>query len=298
MTIQIIQDNVDSRAKFHKFSDGASYIQFEPKESADTFVLTIVNEPADTIPWIIDTVNLILAQVKYEPQTKILHLPYFPFARADRSFEKGNANILEYFATSLSIGEWDEVVTNDVHNRAALEESLTSIFGTTKLVEKTQSECFYYTSRMLMFAELLPIKSLKYNKENVIFAAPDKGASHKTRELAAIYSVGYMQCAKERDVTTGWIKSFSIEEYFGACTVVGKDVIIVDDICDGGATFQILAKSLKELGARSVTLYVTHGIFAKGLEVFRPYVDYIMCYQTVMNYVIVDDIYNYNKGVK
>jgi phosphoribosylpyrophosphate synthetase len=54
--------------------------------------------------------------------------------------------------------------------------------------------------------------------------------------------------------------------------------------------------SLKELGAKTVTLYVTHGIFSKPLEEFKPYIDYIMCFQTVMNYVTLADIVKYNKG--
>jgi len=41
--------------------------------------------------------------------------------------------------------------------------------------------------------------------------------------------------------------------------------MIVDDICDGGATFILLAKELYAAGAKEVNLFVTHGIFSKGL---------------------------------
>ena len=40
----------------------------------------------------------------------------------------------------------------------------------------------------------------------------------------------------------------------------------MDDICDGGATFVQLAKKLKEQGAESVSLFVTHMIACKGLQ--------------------------------
>ena len=44
-----------------------------------------------------------------------------------------------------------------------------------------------------------------------------------------------------------------------------RRILIVDDICDGGATFVGLAKELRAAGAKKVYLYVTHGIFSKGL---------------------------------
>jgi phosphoribosylpyrophosphate synthetase len=44
-----------------------------------------------------------------------------------------------------------------------------------------------------------------------------------------------------------------------------KRVLIVDDICDGGKTFELLAKDLYNAGAEEVNLFVTHGLFSKGL---------------------------------
>jgi ribose-phosphate pyrophosphokinase len=57
--------------------------------------------------------------------------------------------------------------------------------------------------------------------------------------------------------------------------VNGKTVLIIDDICDGGKTFLELGKKLKELGAKSVLLHVTHGIFSKGRDAMFPYVDVV-----------------------
>lgn len=45
-----------------------------------------------------------------------------------------------------------------------------------------------------------------------------------------------------------------------------KTVMILDDICDGGRTFIEAVKHLREAGAKRVELYVTHGIFSKGVE--------------------------------
>ena len=51
--------------------------------------------------------------------------------------------------------------------------------------------------------------------------------------------------------------------------IQNKTILIIDDICDGGMTFKLTAERLKELGAKEVHLYVTHGIFSKGLETLR-----------------------------
>jgi ribose-phosphate pyrophosphokinase len=53
----------------------------------------------------------------------------------------------------------------------------------------------------------------------------------------------------------------------------GKDCFIVDDYCDGGRTFTNLANQLKNFGARTVSLCVTHGLFSYGTDL--PDIDMI-----------------------
>jgi ribose-phosphate pyrophosphokinase len=50
--------------------------------------------------------------------------------------------------------------------------------------------------------------------------------------------------------------------------------VITDDICDGGMTFIHVAQRLKALSAERVVLFVTHGIFSKGLGVFDGLIDH------------------------
>ena len=60
---------------------------------------------------------------------------------------------------------------------------------------------------------------------------------------------------KHRDWRTGKIQKL---ELVGAEKVKGRTVLIVDDICSRGGTFTHTAKALKEAGAESIFLYVTH----------------------------------------
>ena len=54
----------------------------------------------------------------------------------------------------------------------------------------------------------------------------------------------------------------------------GKNLLIVDDICDGGRTFIELAKVLRDYEPSRIDLYVTHGIFSKGFEIFEDLIDH------------------------
>lgn len=53
----------------------------------------------------------------------------------------------------------------------------------------------------------------------------------------------------------------------------GKDLYIVDDICDGGGTFTILSKELKKRNCGKVNLIVSHGIFSKGEAPLKENID-------------------------
>lgn len=52
---------------------------------------------------------------------------------------------------------------------------------------------------------------------------------------------------------------------------------MVDDLADGGRTFNLLAAELKNQGAAKVFLYVTHAQFNYGFEELKQNIDHIFC---------------------
>lgn len=95
--------------------------------------------------------------------------------------------------------------------------------------------------------------------------APDKGATGRVEALAGILGVDVVYGTKKRDPQSG--------KLFG--TVIPRlprgHYLVVDDICDGGATFNAVA-DVAGACAATLDLYVTHGIFSKGLgELLRRY---------------------------
>lgn len=114
---------------------------------------------------------------------------------------------------------------------------------------------------------VLPFKVVRQVIDTIAYPSlvcPDKGAVPRVRLISQTVG-GFDQvihCQKIRVQATGELKGFEVLDK-SLCS--GKHVLIVDDICDGGGTFVGLAKELRKAGAKKVFLYVTHGIFSKGL---------------------------------
>ena len=73
--------------------------------------------------------------------------------------------------------------------------------------------------------------------------------------------------------------------------VEGKDCIILDDIIDSAGTICNAADKIIDLGAKSITAYVTHGVLTgKAIERINK--------SKLSELVITDTIYNNSKSVK
>jgi len=102
------------------------------------------------------------------------------------------------------------------------------------------------------------------DKTNYLIVSPDAGAYKKIFKLCQ--HIGYndhiVLCNKIRNVATGQILSNTCD----TDDFDGKDLYIIDDICDGGGTFVMLANELKKRNCGKIFLIVSHGIFSKGVE--------------------------------
>lgn len=96
---------------------------------------------------------------------------------------------------------------------------------------------------------------------------PDLGAVKRATALAEVLNIPTIQGLKHRDVATGKLSGFSLssDDLSAFETRKDKHVLVADDLCDGGWTFTGLAE---EIQAEEMTadLYVSHGIFSKGLD--------------------------------
>jgi ribose-phosphate pyrophosphokinase len=163
----------------------------------------------------------------------------------DRAIGPGQPFTLEVLAGILkaACAEANDIRILDPHSSVTLD-----------LIPRSQA----------IHADSLVRKVLARMAGNPTIVIPDKGAIERTNSLLSRINAKneVAQCSKVRDMATGKLSGFSLDKG----DVNGKDCLIVDDICDGGWTFTGTAKVLREHGAKSVSLCVTHGIFSKGID--------------------------------
>jgi ribose-phosphate pyrophosphokinase len=175
-----------------------------------------------------------------------LYLWYVPYARQDRACCKGEPFSVRVMAKIINSLNFKRVVIADPHS-----DVTPALLDRCHII--TQADIIHqfeaFTKRVL---------------QGVTFVAPDAGSNKKTTTLAAYYGhADFIRADKRRDLNTGKI----LETIVYADDLKGQDVVIADDLVDGGKTFTELAQVLKRKGAGKVILYATHGIFSKGTKV-------------------------------
>lgn len=194
------------------------------------------------------------------PTLKItLIIPYMPYARQDRVCAIGDAFGIEVFGNVLQLMSLvNKIVTLDIHSQAGLSV-LQGICGDVGNVEQHD-----IISKIPFMCDLL-------SHDDVVLVSPDKGAVGKCLKLVNCFSgLKLVRGDKKRCPQTGGLTGFTVESDY---PLAGKRAVIVDDICDGGWTFTGIAGALRDAGCSHVSLYVTHGIFSKGLSVFDNIID-------------------------
>ncbi len=92
--------------------------------------------------------------------------------------------------------------------------------------------------------------------ENLIFASPDVGSTNRVREVAKYFELDMVICDKQRK------RANEVAEMTVIGEVKGKNVVLIDDICDTAGTLSKAASVLKERGALSVRAFCTHPVLS------------------------------------
>ena len=104
-------------------------------------------------------------------------------------------------------------------------------------------------------------KLVKQMSETYTICYPDKGASDR-------YDFEFdsrIYCKKVRTVETGKLIKFSFD--YMVSDITPTNIVIVDDLCDGGGTFLGIAELLrKEFNPDKLILVVTHAVQEEGLK--------------------------------
>lgn len=230
------------------FKGGEPHIKIVPEsvQGVDKVLITTRIESGDDLTMLAITAD---ALKRLGVQHLELFVPYFPAGRQDRVVNVGESLSLSVFAGFINSMGFDKVVTLDCHS----EETVNMVDN----CENLDSIDFVFEAMQLL-AEITTAKEF-------LIACPDEGAVSRvnaiTEALGGSVDEDVLYCTKARDKDTGKLLGFNVPDI----QLNGEDVIIFDDICDGGGTFLGLADKLKGIGAGDCYLVVTHGIFSKGL---------------------------------
>jgi ribose-phosphate pyrophosphokinase len=194
-----------------------------------------------------------------------LFIPYFPYGRQDRVCHKGESFALRVFAHMLkAFPHYNNIYIKDMHSEVTHQALMG--YGV-QVQHMSQSSCAKYLPK---FDALI---------------APDKGASEKVNTHYQV-GLGTQVFTLNKVRLDGRV----IYESFFHDKIQGE-VCVVDDLCDGGATFLSLAEMLKttQPNITKLNLYVTHGIFSKGTDELLKLYDTIYVHNN-MNQSVADSV--------
>ncbi|WP_051376739.1 ribose-phosphate diphosphokinase [Burkholderia sp. WSM2232] len=225
-----------------KFPGGEMHVTVDTSVPADELLITAhLPDSAAVMTLLMATDALRRA---YMGAPVALRMPYVPYARQDRVANVGEALSAKVFCDLINAQRYARVTIEDPHSDvvAALLE------------------------RVVIDDPVPSLRRAVAHIERPTLVAPDAGARKRVSRLAKALELDVVFADKMRDTRTGKITGTQVQG-----ELPDTPLLVVDDICDGGRTFTELADALRAQQAvqgihRELYLYVTHGIFSKGLD--------------------------------
>lgn len=218
-----------------EFSDGEFAVYFEETvRGQQVFIVQSTMPPADNL---FELLMMVDAARRASAYKICVVIPYFGFARQDRKDKPRVAIGAKLVANMLMAAGIDRIMTMDLHAdqiQGFFEVPVDHLFGST--IFNTEIEAL--------------------NTGNLIMAAPDAGGAKRANSYAKRLDVGLALCHKHRK------KANEIAEMTVIGDVEGKDVVLIDDMCDTAGTLTTAADLFMEKGANSVRAFCTHAVLS------------------------------------
>ncbi len=221
--------------KIQHFSDGEFGVEYMESIRGDyVFLVQSTFAPTDNF---MELLLMIDAAKRASAYKVIAVMPYYGFSRQDKKDRPRMAIGSKLVANMLTAAGADRVITMDLH-----APQIQGYFDIP--VDHLDSSAMF-----IPYIEKLKLKDL-------IFAAPDVGSTNRVREVASYFSAEMVICDKHRK------RANEIASMTVIGDVTGKDVVLIDDICDTAGTLCKAAGLLMDKGAVSVRALCTHPILS------------------------------------
>lgn len=221
--------------KVTDFSDGEFQPSFEETvRGQDVFIVQSTMPPTENL---FELLLMVDAAKRASARKIVAVIPYFGFARQDRKDKPRVAIGARLVANMLMAAGIDRIITMDLHAdqiQGFFEVPVDHLFGSTIFLKEIE----------------------KINNGNLIMAAPDAGGAKRANSYAKKLDLGLALCHKQRK------KANEVAEMTVIGDVTGKDVVLVDDMCDTAGTLTKAADLFMEKGAKSVRAFCTHAVLS------------------------------------
>lgn len=233
------------------FPDGHVHIKSDKDLHKDTTLTASIKS--------FDDLFLIAQVKKIHPELTKLVITYLLAARADRRFSPGEAIDVEIVCDYIKSLGFKEVAVVKPHS-----DMVSRVLPDAVLIDPTQLLYNHY------------ITETGHKSADTYILAPDENASGWVRNYNRDWQP-IVVCTKKRDKQTHRV-SVEIPAQFDHVVQGRNNCVIVDDLCDGGATFIDISDKIKVINPKAhVFLVVTHVVFSKGVDVFAGKIDKIYC---------------------
>ena len=247
-----------------RFSDGEFSVSIEETvRGKEVVIVQSTIPPSDNL---FELLLLIDAAKRASAKRIIAVMPYFGMARQDRKDKPRVAIGAKLVANMLMAAGVDRVVTMDLH--------------------ADQIQGFFEVPVDHLYGSTIFLEYIKENLDvsNLCIATPDTGGTKRANSYAKRLGVDMAICYKQRKVAN------EVAEMTVIGDVKGKDVIIVDDMCDTAGTLTKAAGLMIEHGALSVRAICTHAVLSGPA--------YERIQDSVLSEVIVTDTIPLKEGVQ
>ncbi|WP_272914198.1 ribose-phosphate diphosphokinase [Bacillus dakarensis] len=217
-----------------QFSDGEIQIHIEESvRGCEVFVVQSTSNPVNET--ILELLIMIDALKRASASQINVVIPYFGYGRQDRKARSREPITAKLVANLLEKAGANRVVTMDFHS--------------------TQAQGFFdipveHLIGVPILAEYFEAKGL----EDIVVVAPHNGSIGRARKMANLLHAPLALIDKRK------LEDSEAETLDIVGNVESKNAIIIDDLVDTGTTITLAAKALKEHGANSIYVGLTHAV--------------------------------------
>jgi ribose-phosphate pyrophosphokinase len=229
------------KSKVRVFPDGESKITLSGKLSKrKSIVVQSIYPPVDTN--LVQALSLI-SKAKETSSEVIAVIPYMGYARQDREFLPGEIVTMKVLAKLFKGVGASKIIAVDIH----------SVIGLKHFTIKTEN--------VTAIPDLVKYFK-KLSLKNPLVVSPDQGGKNRAKEFAEKFESEYIALEKKRNKKTGKVQI----KTKNSDNVVGRDLILVDDMISTGGSIIKATQFLKKQKCKRVYVACTHALLMNDAE--------------------------------